>query len=378
MTSSTYAKFLRRLNKKTKYNQHERSIELKNEEEMTEEEFHEEIAGMDEEALEALLEAIEGDETLDEVSKERLASYVVKSVTSHAKNRKAYNDASEKRYNRGNSMRRVAKQGPEEGESKERHAERVATLKRGREKADSAMKHASNKLANRTLGLSRAGDRLAKEEFSLEDVVAAAVSKKPVDFREMVEALIESKVAAAIDGYVETAFEAFIVPEEQIDEAKFKLKNRPGHNPNATPTEYSAGGDKLKKSGDKAWNAAHRKKTVNSLVNKNSKTVKEDEDLDIDEVIESLTDDQVEEVLAELEALDLDGLSEEEIAEVSKERLGAYIKKAKTDNALIFTGKKKDGKVRHIDNAIDKLAAKNEKSKNHRAFEFGIAKLIKK
>jgi hypothetical protein len=140
--------------------------------EVTEENIEELLDTLSEEDLEelaAILEAEEAkgltEEELNEISKERVKDYVVKSVTDREKQNQNWGNAQKSKMKAGDNLRNAKKAGPDHkyGETDASHSERVGRLSKKYDSAKKSVADADRKQTNRNVGLHRAGKVLAKD-----------------------------------------------------------------------------------------------------------------------------------------------------------------------------------------------------------------------
>lgn len=108
--------------------------------------------------------ATEEVEQIDEISAARVASYSIKALADRYKQNTKFNDAQSKKFKASRNLDRVKSAGKDPYESPESHQERIKRLEKRKNTADADSKKADKKVLNRTIGLARAGKRLANEE----------------------------------------------------------------------------------------------------------------------------------------------------------------------------------------------------------------------
>jgi hypothetical protein len=155
----------------------------------------------------------------------------------------------------------------------------------------------------------------------IKNLIESAVARKPVDFKELVGEMLESKIDSAIDAYIDDVTEN-VMSDAQLDE--FKVHFRADDADNKSNAKKLAA--HLKKRGISAttertgWHThtvhvhsndpAHKAYVKHKVGKRYDTDVREGEEFD-----------------------DLEGMEYAELEEVSKGRLAKYVAKASSDNA---------------------------------------------
>mgnify|MGYP000924454289 CR=1 FL=1 len=123
-------------------------------------------------------EEIEESEQIDEISKDTVSNYVVKSAADLHRQRQNFNDAQKKRFKTKFASQLV----PDYGEKPEDFKERQDNVTRRRARLTKEIGDADRKMSNRLSGIHMAGKRLAKEDVDqIAKKVSATYKKKLKD-----------------------------------------------------------------------------------------------------------------------------------------------------------------------------------------------------
>jgi hypothetical protein len=144
-------------------------------------------------------------EQVDELSRSTVADYAVKSLADRHRQSNKWTAAQRK----ANRIKRPdeLKQDHDYGETDDRFAERKVNVVKNKKKAEAERDDSRRKMTNRTIGLARAGKRLAKEgtEDMDKNLIESVVNEDIVALAEAVDARLRAKIDEALFGPAEKA-----------------------------------------------------------------------------------------------------------------------------------------------------------------------------